>query len=466
MLICTRSNPTVSSTKDTQKRQISLGQFGVPLTTLSGTLPGPLVESLYEYLGLRLDRLITGRTLLGIFPKGFRIETVQSSQLVHDTVICTKGKVTKESSTCVHVIVATKQQCTDIAQCLKQSTNLSVEALSSDEPSSRQEAVAQQWRSGDIRILVSTTCALCGNENHNCRHVIVCGMIYSLMNIVQAVGRLRPSQRKPDGSVTLLYSTGHTARDLQEDQTLRLLEDKGLLTGSESRAHLESVFGSSSIAKWLAERTCRVQGLSRRFGLEVDCCGVCDWCVEQSSQSGHSRVRERVRNEDIDAEKAESYLARLTRECIVCKEAGCNGESCLPYGACFHCGQSGHQRGQCQVNFRTVLSNKACFYCFDVFSRRGYKQHHPSACPLQRRLKRLMIDVYESRKTNGQSRAMTDFMSEVTCDSHSFHAFLCQSVEQRMGMTVTQTPHATTAARPSVARPALPRNPYAKKAFK
>ena len=76
-----------------------------------------------------------------------------------------------------------------------------------------------------------------------------------------------------------------------------------------------------------------------------------------------------------------------------------------------------------------------------------------------------MIDVYESRKTNGQSRAMTDFMSEVTCDSHSFHAFLCQSVEQRMGMTVTQTPHATTAARPSVARPALPRNPYAKKAF-
>ena len=290
----------------------NIGQFGVPLTALSGTLPGPLVESLYEYLGLRLDRLITGRTLLGNFPKGFQIETVQSSQLVHDTVICTKGKVTTESSTCVHVIVATKQQCTDIAQCLKQSTNLSVdkqstnlsvEALSSDEPSSRQEAVAQQWRSGDIRILVSTKCALCGNENHNCRHVIVCGMIYSLMNIVQAVGRLRPSQRKPDGSVTLLYSTGHMARDLQEDQTLRLLEDKGLLTGSESRAHLELVFGSSSIAKWLAERSCRVQGLSRQFGLEVDCCGVCDWCVEQSNQSGHSRVRERVRNEDIDAER-------------------------------------------------------------------------------------------------------------------------------------------------------------------
>ena len=77
-----------------------------------------------------------------------------------------------------------------------------------------------------------------------------------------------------------------------------------------------------------------------------------------------------------------------------------------------------------------------------------------------------MIDVYDSRKTNGQSRAMTDFMAEVPCDSHSFHAFLCQSVEQRMGMTVTHTPHATTASGPSsVARPALPRNPYAKKAF-
>ncbi len=66
--------------------------------------------------------------------------------------------------------------------------------------------VADQWRRGEISVLISTTCALVGNENGKCRHIMIVDQIYDLSNLLQAMGRLRVEQGGQDSFVTQFLS--------------------------------------------------------------------------------------------------------------------------------------------------------------------------------------------------------------------------------------------------------------------
>ena len=58
--------------------------------------------------------------------------------------------------------------------------------------SDNQENVATNWSAGAIRILISKTLGLVGNESAKTQLIVIVGVLYNLLSIVQAMGRIRP----------------------------------------------------------------------------------------------------------------------------------------------------------------------------------------------------------------------------------------------------------------------------------
>lgn len=108
-----------------------------------------------------------------------------------------------------------------------------------------QQNISQQWRTQQIQILISTTCALCGNENSNCCCVILCGQVYSLINIVQAMGRLCPVQKFKTSSFEIVLDQKNSEEIKQQEsldnEYCNILLAKGLL--SEETKKMLNYFG-------------------------------------------------------------------------------------------------------------------------------------------------------------------------------------------------------------------------------
>ena len=97
----------------------------------------------------------------------------------------------------VHVICATKEFCSKLSnqiQCLNQN-NIELRVVSSDTKEEERCKSCREWTLGNFSILVSTTCCLVGNENKKCRSIVGVGHLFNIACLVQACGRLRPSQR-------------------------------------------------------------------------------------------------------------------------------------------------------------------------------------------------------------------------------------------------------------------------------
>jgi hypothetical protein len=56
--------------------------------------------------------------------------------------------------------------------------------------------------------------SLVGNENANCRHVVIIGLLFSIMNVIQAMGRLRPKQREGGASIRIFIQPIRTNSEL------------------------------------------------------------------------------------------------------------------------------------------------------------------------------------------------------------------------------------------------------------
>lgn len=515
----------------------NIASLRVPVMCLSGSLPIALTASLCRYLNLSVvidddlnnrGRGRVGRnssvtnnnisegvdidmifpqegSIVGAFPPGFRFNVTQVSNLGQAAAdkllllyrdesvvggndgggngngIINGGINCPDSKFGVHVICAYVNTTTELEDLLSTSlmangvTGVVIVVVTSNTDYAEQIEITKKWNSGLIDILISTTCALVGNENPRCRHVYVVGELYNLMNVVQAIGRLRQNQRTNAGSfemfinfVTVERLVKHDERDGALRQTLL---DRGLLTGSDNGKCIQyynNVCTGRGLIEWATVDTgCRIIALNRRFGLvspptlgSYHCvpnhqqqlafvgspCNICDCClgtmavnivvpvrqipVDPIQQMQRQALQQQeVRN--INANRALKVLHKLETMCIVCDSNDCIGEQCMPRSSCFRCGD-GHYGRNCPYAavITRMLQHRGCFFCLDLYNRRGYVNHKPAErnCPLKRRLKCLLIREWHKaindENNNNVNLRYDDFLSTILCDTDHFYAFL------------------------------------------
>jgi superfamily II DNA helicase RecQ len=183
-----------------------LSALGIPIVALSGSVPYFAKCRLAKRLCLSTQddlsdmKVIHGGDVVGSFPLGFKIEVmVDKFYLVKVVtfVINRLGPRTSTNAIAAHVFVANKDDGTKIFERL--ATRYNCRLVTSENSLDEINLVAKEWGQSEFDVLISTSIALVGNENPNCRHLVCAGYLYNGMQIVQAFGRLRPYMRRSDG---------------------------------------------------------------------------------------------------------------------------------------------------------------------------------------------------------------------------------------------------------------------------
>lgn len=248
-----------------------LPSFGTPILTMSGSLPWQFCSSLLRYIGVSTDdgasllgsggvRLIGGGDVLGDFPLDFTFgcEVVWSPRELSIRSACSSVK--RNPSHAVHIMVAAKDDATYIASKIGEAS-ISHRVLTSDVDLEQQQAIAKDWRNSQFSILVSTSIAIVGNENPDCRHLVLNGYLFNIITIVQAINhRLRPRQRHGGASIRIFLPRRppdffDAVWDKKEEPAFTSLSGKGLIPHD---ANLWKSFWSiGGLHRWLiAEEGC------------------------------------------------------------------------------------------------------------------------------------------------------------------------------------------------------------------
>ena len=180
-----------------------LAALNVPITCLSGSLTQPIATEFCNFLELNpYDdiKTIKSKEIIG---DHFSFEVIEKKKDDIDVVAeYALSRVDDSEDSCqVHIICSTKVTAKAIFDRLASPTK-HISLVHGDMDSSEKEEAATNWREQKTDIYITTTCALEGNENSNCRHVMIVDQIYSLSNLIQAIGRLRAEQAK-DGKAII-----------------------------------------------------------------------------------------------------------------------------------------------------------------------------------------------------------------------------------------------------------------------
>ena len=384
-------------------------QHKVPLMTMSGTVPRSFVDPLAKCLNMAESSesckndvdIIYSPDLLGTFPSGFNIVCKEHPSQKESVVKRVKEVLSAHPDFSIHVICTSKKIVEKISEKLS-GENFNVGLVHADVGREDQENIAANWREGKCDVLVSTTCALVGNESPRCRCVFIVGYLFNLMNVVQAMGRLRPKQRIRGGSIEIFLRkrtedelVKFAEKKLDEGKTsFNALVGKGLLRQEDHRQH-KKVCTTVGLIKWCAtDEECRMVALHKRFGVTGHrACGVCDRC-KGTAVARTAAIAKAMSKEKIDYENiAVRVIGKLEKRCLVCGRGDCTGDKpkCLGFHSCLKCGSCKHQSGSCKVNYDQIAGGRACSCCLDLHCRRGCERHDPDKCPMQRRLRRLLI---------------------------------------------------------------------------
>jgi hypothetical protein len=252
-----------------------------------------------------------------------------------------------------------------------------------------------------------------GNENPVCHHIIVCGLLFQISSLVQAFGRLRPEQRGPDSTVTVVLKRDDTrnfARLKEDDEDrYRLLFDAGII-GEDSDNMVRQVYGVDNLQQVMAETDdCLLRLISQRFGYDRNVCRRCCNCKQRNPvltiASKRSVSAVPALTSRIAACKAMDELACS----CVCGSKVCNGATCLSRIGiyCFRCGGP-HQVKSCNFDVDAILKGGACSKCWDLYSRVGIHKH--SECRIQYRLRTVLLRFVRYEKPDGGLKRLMEKM--------------------------------------------------------
>jgi len=408
-----------------------LGRVGAPVMCLSGSLPVEMAKPLMSYCGLCDTPQAGGIDIVSPtdpIGDGFSFDI----SIVDDIPAAVAEYVLNSRVGACHVLCSTVPFVEAISAAL--SKNLRVLSITGNSSYHDQISCAKSWFHGGYDVLVSTSVALVGNENKECKTIVIAGFLYNVSSLVQAMGRLRPNQRGSSSMVQVFrcpFRSGsrHEAK-LQSEQvfTTEILQ-AGCLT-QESRELFLSLFTPVGLQEVLSlKEGCYLQHLSRMYGFVRLPCRRCGLCLEETDSptvvpSGVTTVTSKhmlstncgkpsptkrsctVANNVLKGQqvaeaenktiivlsrKAQWVFDELAYRCLACCKSTCNGECAV---GCFRCGDRSHRHAGCKYTasyLAKLLPNKGvCFGCFNTRQHK-MKEHDMISCPLKRRLKRLLF---------------------------------------------------------------------------
>ena len=447
-----------------------IGRVGAPVMCLSGSLPTSMAKRLMSYCGLGNSPGAHGMDIVkptDPIGDGFSFDV----SVVDDIATSVVQYVLHSRVGACHVLCSSIALVDAISVGLS-SKHLRVLSTTGDSPYHDQIACAKSWFRGGYDVLVSTVVALVGNENKECKTIVVAGFLFNVSSLVQAIGRLRPEQRGATSKVHVFrfpFRSGNR-RDakLQSEQLFDEIVQAGCLTEA-SRDLFVSLFTPVGLQEILLSKDgCYLQHLSRMYGFVRLPCDRCGLCLEKQSSpisapssnvmstkrsciSGNNALTQtspvsvpsstksckppptkrlctssdnvllgrqigEEKNKDIKdlSRKAQWVFCELKYRCLSCGKSICNGECA---GGCFRCGSRQHGYAGCKYDatyLAKVLPNKGvCFGCFDT-RQHQMKAHDMKSCPYKRRLKRLVFLDHQKRGINFEEYLRRLYSSEVS----------------------------------------------------
>jgi len=395
-----------------------ISALGCTVVTLSGTLPPQLIPVVGACLKLSNDAsnasdmtLVAGSDPLG---RGFRFSLLRLpqgegwvEQYVRRAMEKLKHFLDRYPTYSAHVICSTIKMAEKLTESLI-SVKISCSLATSEVPTLKQEETAKQWYGGELRVLVSTTCGLVGNECNSCRLVLCLGNLYNACQLIQAAGRLRTCQRDVASELMVIAAMENQERvaNIDKDSELlleRLRQDGKLLTECQQDA-FRKAFGFRAFHTYLhtTANTCLAIGLCSLLGYSrKDKCENCSVCLDAATDSGEKTSvvqavsRQSTHRLSLQMEKkrvGNLFLGRLVKCCIVCSNEDCDGVTRMGNVGkmvfcqgvkfrCFSCGHqqtSTHRSDACPIRVN-LPSSRVCYLCFDRYDRVPGGEHKAQA---------------------------------------------------------------------------------------
>lgn len=297
-----------------------------------------------------------------------------------------------------------------------------------------QNLVAKKWNDDSLRVLITTTLGLVGNESSRTQLVCIVGLLYNLPSIVQAYGRIRPKRRTNYSQCSIYTMKNNYGRvNALRSETLngwnQLHECKIVSVGQFSTYKNSLTIGS--VNDWLfLDQGCRHTSLAQRLGYKCLKCGICDKCTDTEVRA--LAIGKRMESDENKKRKEAGILLleRLKRSCMCCNRKECDG-TCVARKngsmTCYHC-LGRHYARDCPKEYKNILRGKACFSCY-MYNYSKDCSHDIKDCSgeggMKERLRGLIQHDYLKKKKNPRiSRGFEEHLSGIFASEGTFFDFL------------------------------------------
>ena len=394
---------------------------------LSATTDANLIQYIAQFMGLG-DYEVIGSTDEYNVPNVAITVTIVNDSIQRDTLLdtvlqyCQKVTNDKMNSTFkIHIITMTRRDASDLSDKLNHQ-GLKSMWLTSSLPPMQKAQLLQRWEENSEQVLVSTFTD--GIDNSATENVIIVGATYSLYNLVQAIGRIRPNRQSYSrGCVHIFHSRKYININSQEIHDSMSCAIGGQVFPTENRESNEKyysrMFHISGYMKWIEGKSCFRRTLYEQFSIKSGDCKHCSNCAIRNVVNRSAIQANKV----INKEESERVIVRnavhsMLTACLVCSRQECNGIQCFPskQNRCFCCHvviskQTFHKSSQCPADTtgkKIDTHGQSCPSCFLTFSKdmpyRGTTEDHMNNnCPHKKRIKRVLLYDVEHANNPGIS---------------------------------------------------------------
>jgi superfamily II DNA helicase RecQ len=394
---------------------------------LSATTEANLIQYTAEFMGLNNYDVIGSSEEYNVPNVTITLTTVNES-VQRDTLLnkvvqyCQKVIQEKRNSTFkIHAITMTRRDASDLSDKLNHQ-GLSSMWLTSSLPPIQKAQLLQRWEENSERVLVSTFTD--GIDNSLTENVIIVGATYSLYNLVQAIGRIRPNrQTYSRAGVHIFHSPKYfrtTAQDITDSISRAI---GGQVFPQENREivkqYYSRMFHISGYKTWIGGKSCLRKTLYDHFNIKSQDCKYCSNCVTHNIVNKTAiQANKVITTEDRQRVMVCNAVQSMLTACLVCSRQDCNGIQCFPakQNRCFCCHvvinkQTFHKSSHCPADTsakKIDTQGQSCPSCFMTFSKdmpyRGTTEEHMNKkCPHMKRIKRVLLYGVEQANNPGTS---------------------------------------------------------------
>lgn len=270
---------------DTYRSFAKVAQFGVRVVGMSGSLTLGLAKAFMKELNLSSrDDLGDMSIVKGGNPLGEGHFELQIEYTKNTSPLASAIKIVTEAKSGVHILCSRKSEAEAIHKALKDK-EFNCGLATSDSLDEDREQAANAWANGELDILTTTSLGVVGNENKNCRVILIVGLLYHLSNIIQCIGRLRSSQRR-DGTarvIILITESQWVDRGRDTYESKKILDSLSALGLPKLECRL--LLTKLGIREWFDTEDCLKTRLQYAFRYtSCDDCNACTNCIARKSR--------------------------------------------------------------------------------------------------------------------------------------------------------------------------------------